>query len=343
MMGNMQVSIIIPVYNVAPYIEACLVSVMRQTYAGSMECLIVDDCGTDDSIGIAERMLEKYDGAIQFRILHHTHNRGLSAARNTGTEAAAGEYLYYLDSDDEIAPDCIEKLMGQVRLHPEVEMVQGNICCHLLEGGEMIALDEVAVPYAETNEAVRTCFYQIGQMHVNVWNKLLRRDLIVNHAIYCKEGIVHEDNLWVFYLLKYVQRAAFIEDVTYHYIFRPLSITKGGNKTLRVRSLCAIYSDILAHLTPGYEPQEFAYYATQMADSFFSYVRVVPQFKEVLTQCRSLGRTYGSLKLRLSLTFMSFLAKFKYGSYVWKLVSHPDRFWADAKQRWYNRKDKAIS
>lgn len=343
MIGSLQVSIIIPVYNVAPCIEACLASVMRQTYAGSMECVIVDDCGTDDSIGIAERVIGEYKGTIQFRILHHSHNRGLSAARNTGTDAAVGKYLYYLDSDDEIPPDCIEKMMAQVVAHPDVEMVQGNICCHLLEGGEMIDLDAVTVPYAETNEAVRACFYQIGQVHVNVWNKLLRRDLIVNHSLYCKEGIVHEDNLWVFCLLKYVQRAAFIEDVTYHYIFRRQSITKGENKTLRVRSLFAIYSDILSHLTPGYEQQEYPYYATRMADSFFYYVRVVPQFKEVLAQCRSLGHVYGSLKLRLRLAIMSFLAHFKYGPYIWKLIFHPGRLWADAKQKWQKRKAIVIS
>lgn len=63
----MDVSIIIPVYNVAPYIEDCLNSVMRQTYQGSMECLIIDDCGTDNSIAIAEQMIASYNGPIQFR------------------------------------------------------------------------------------------------------------------------------------------------------------------------------------------------------------------------------------------------------------------------------------
>ena len=98
----MKLSIIIPVYHVAPYIEDCLRSVMRQTYQGAMECLIVDDCGTDDSMAIAERTIATYEGPIVFQVLHHERNRGLSAARNTGTLAAKGDYLYYLDSDDEI-------------------------------------------------------------------------------------------------------------------------------------------------------------------------------------------------------------------------------------------------
>ena len=67
----MDVSIVMPVYQVAPYIGDCLKSVMRQTYRGSMECLIVDDGSMDESIAIAERMINGYEGPIRFRILHH--------------------------------------------------------------------------------------------------------------------------------------------------------------------------------------------------------------------------------------------------------------------------------
>lgn len=105
----MNVSIIIPIYNVASYIEECLRSVMLQTYQGKMERLMVDDCGTDDSIAIAEKMIANYSGPIKFQIMHHEYNRGLSAARNIGTLQATGGYLYYLDSDDEITIDCIKK------------------------------------------------------------------------------------------------------------------------------------------------------------------------------------------------------------------------------------------
>ena len=73
----MTVSIIIPIYNVALYIEDCLKSVMRQTYQGEMECLLVDDCGTDDSMAIAERMVGEYEGPIRFKVIRHERNRGL--------------------------------------------------------------------------------------------------------------------------------------------------------------------------------------------------------------------------------------------------------------------------
>ena len=108
------ISIIVPVYNVAPYVEDCIRSVMRQTYDGKMECIVVDDCGTDDSMAIALRLIAEYSGPITFKVLHHTNNRGLSAARNTGMETAIGDYLFFLDSDDELTDDCIDKLVDPV-------------------------------------------------------------------------------------------------------------------------------------------------------------------------------------------------------------------------------------
>ena len=73
----MKISIVIPIYNVSQYIADCLNSVFAQTYAGAMECLLVDDCGTDDSMRIVDELLASYQGPISFRILHHEHNRGL--------------------------------------------------------------------------------------------------------------------------------------------------------------------------------------------------------------------------------------------------------------------------
>ena len=110
-----KISIIIPVYNVEPYISECLQSVMRQTYQGSMESLVVDDCSTDKSIEIAEKLIAEYDGPIEFRMLHHKHNRGLSAARNTGVENANGDYVLFLDSDDHITDDCLDVLTGPLK------------------------------------------------------------------------------------------------------------------------------------------------------------------------------------------------------------------------------------
>lgn len=132
---NLLVSVIIPVYQVSAYIERCLLSVMNQTFQ-NIECIIVDDCSPDDSIDKCERLISSYNGPISFKILHHERNRGLSAARNTGTDAASGEYIFYLDSDDEITSDCIEILVAIVKNHPVVDVVIGNY--ERIEDGRVI-------------------------------------------------------------------------------------------------------------------------------------------------------------------------------------------------------------
>ena len=108
----MRISIIIPVYNVELYVEECLQSVANQTMTEGIECIIVDDRGQDNSMDIVRHFVDDYQGAISFHILKHEKNGGLSAARNTGIEAATGEYVYFLDSDDYLVPSAIETLIS---------------------------------------------------------------------------------------------------------------------------------------------------------------------------------------------------------------------------------------
>lgn len=95
---------------------------MGQTFPAT-ECIIVDDASTDDSIDRCTRLIADYAGPTRFKILHHSHNRGLSAARNTGIDAAKSKYVYLLDSDDEITPECLEKLTAPVLGDDTIEMV----------------------------------------------------------------------------------------------------------------------------------------------------------------------------------------------------------------------------
>ena len=120
------ISIIIPVYNVEKYIVKCLQSVASQTLTKGIECIIVDDLGSDNSIQLALDFINNYEGDISFSIIHRKQNGGLSAARNTGIEAATKKYLYFLDSDDEITPDCTELMWGLIDKHGEVDLVQGS-------------------------------------------------------------------------------------------------------------------------------------------------------------------------------------------------------------------------
>ena len=104
----MQVSIIIPIYNVEKYIKECLKSVVTQGLT-DYEILCIDDCGQDKSIDIVNEFKSQYNLNNLF-IIKHDNNKGLSAARNTGIEHARGEYLFFLDSDDFLEKNSIYNL-----------------------------------------------------------------------------------------------------------------------------------------------------------------------------------------------------------------------------------------
>lgn len=241
-----KVSVIIPVYNVEPYIADCLHSVMAQTYAGELECIIVDDCGKDDSIAIAEREVSAYKGNVDFRIIHREQNGGLSAARNTGIRQATGDYLYFLDSDDEITFECIELLADKAAsLHPDFVI-----------GGYRVTGTDKKYPslnlpdgtFLQGEGIIKT--YSQGKWYMMAWGKLVNRKFLAGNNLYFKEGLLHEDELWSFQLACLAQSMAVVNEETYVYKVREGSITE-NSKTAerRTKNICIIIEEIERFLT----------------------------------------------------------------------------------------------
>ena len=95
------ISVIVPVYNVEPYISRCINSIIEQDNGQALlECLVIDDCSPDQSIRIVRSIVDQYKGDILFKIISHSENKGLSVARNSGIEAASGDYITFVDPDD---------------------------------------------------------------------------------------------------------------------------------------------------------------------------------------------------------------------------------------------------
>ena len=322
----MNVSIIIPVYQVASCIKDCLISVMRQTYVGSMECIIVDDGSTDCSIAIAEQLILEYKGPVCFRFLHHKQNRGLSSARNTGTLHAKGEFLYYLDADDEIAENCIEILMRKIEELPELELVQGNALWQYSSHKSIIQIKHILLPLTVTNKEVRKCFCQYKQMKINVWNKLIRRDLIIQNNIFCREGLLFEDLLWSFNLLKVLRKVSFVSEVTYFHKVRLNSIMTGTDKRTKIISYCAIYYEMMNHLTPDFEQEELNYFTRLIIFLHFRFGYDVKEFNDVFKLYRNQCKRYCGLWSYVQLEVAYFLGKSIIGRCAWSLarkVKHP--------------------
>lgn len=224
------VSIIIPIYNVEQYITTCLESVEAQTYT-DYEVILVDDCGTDNTMAVAEKFISCSSIKNRFRIVRHEHNKGNSVARNTGISEARGKYIYQLDDDDTMTPDCLEKLVKAAE-ETHADMVVGNF--------DIIG-DERDIPRFNTNEVMLTeseCFhaYLNGKYQMMPWNKLIRRDFILNNKLFFIKGLAHEDNAWSFSMSCLLKKLVFVHDVTYHYVVRSGTIHADKNFTKHFKS-----------------------------------------------------------------------------------------------------------
>ena len=269
-MDHITLSLIIPVYRVAPYVERCLKTVMSQTY-DRFECILIDDASPDDSIARCERMIADYEGNIQFRILHHEQNRGLSAARNTGIDAATGDYILFIDSDDMITDDCVEKLMAPVLADRTVEMVYAAYM-KFADNGQMYQPNIYMRERAEykTQCEVRDFFFTPGRPFVNAaWNKLTSREFINRHGLRFKEDQLWEDTLWTFFEMKHLSHLVFIPAVTYFYFQRPDSISCGTDKATSFIHKNTNSDIISQNFTPGDEDREAAQY---LPDFCFGYM-----------------------------------------------------------------------
>ena len=251
-----RISIIIPVYNVEQYIEECLNSVANQTMTEGLECIIVDDCGQDNSMEIARQFVNRYNGAVEFRIVYREKNGGLSAARNTGIEAAQGEYVYFLDSDDTILPECMELMYGYIEKYGKVDLVQGSF--YETEEERVTASTYRLPEYSEDKKQIKTFLLRYEGDIVGAQSRLIRRELIIKHNLFFKHGIIHEDNYWTFFLAKYVSTMSFCPVRTYYHRYNPTSITGNVNKekeTIAYRTIVKDLTNNIDSFLPGYQKE----------------------------------------------------------------------------------------
>ncbi len=207
----MDISILIPLYNVEAYIVHCLETVASQTYTGSMECIIVDDRGSDRSILLVEDFISHYKGAITFKIIRHTHNRGLAVARNTAVDVASGDFVSFLDADDWLEETALEDLM-LMQEQTDADIVSGSALMHKMDGEEELTQPHYANPMEMVHRTI-----ELTLDHV-LWGRVIRRSLYIDHQIKAQEGVNYgEDHHTLPKLAYYSSKVATLDKVVYHY------------------------------------------------------------------------------------------------------------------------------
>lgn len=211
-----KISVIVPIYNIEQYLEKCLYSILDQTFE-SYEVILVEDGSTDNSKEIAERFVELHSD--KFKLVCQ-ENRGLSGARNTGMLYATGEYVCFIDSDDTVAPTYLEVLYQQAK-YTGAELV---VCAfHSVdENGNSIKTyreDLVSGQVYNLHDEKKVFLIQNA-----AWNKLYKREVIVDNNLQFTEGAWYEDLRFTKKYLLLAQRIVYCDQVLYNYLQRAGSI-----------------------------------------------------------------------------------------------------------------------
>ena len=206
-----KVSVIVPVYKVARFIERCARSLFEQTLQ-DIEFIFVDDATPDASISIMQTVLAEYPNRIeQVKLITHECNKGLPAARNTGLRIALGEYVFHCDSDDFVETDMLEKLYNTAK-DEKVDIVW----CDWFLSFEKNERYMKQPQYLSAMEALKGML--TGAMKYNVWNKLVKRDLYQKHQIKFPDGYGMGEDMTMIMLFAYAGKIKYIPQAFYHYV-----------------------------------------------------------------------------------------------------------------------------
>lgn len=222
------VSVIVPIYNVAPYLRECLDSVINQTYQ-NLQIILVNDGSTDESENIAREYLG--DHRIE---LVCVENGGLSKARNIGLDRARGEYIYFIDSDDHIDLEFLEEMVGNAQKF-DVEIVCNEQIVYFGEyckGERERKEPRVLIPNSQN--------IVIGG---SVWRCLFSRSLILHSSVRFLEGKIHEDEGFLYMIFPLCQKFVIYCGKPYYYRQRVGSIM-GNCKNFRSYDLLDIFEEI---------------------------------------------------------------------------------------------------
>ena len=223
---NPKVSILIPVYNVSNFIEKCAESLFNQTFK-EIEYVFVNDGTTDDSIEKLLKVIELFpERKESIQIIQHSVNQGTASTKNEALNAASGEYISFVDSDDYIEPDMIE-VMVRKAIETDADIVVSDMIMEYPDRTEIVEdyLSDIE------NEHFKDIILN-DYSHTFLCNKLVRRELYLRPDSRAPQGLnYYEDRHIMSRLYYFAKKIVKLNRAFYHYVhYNPLAITKNKNR-----------------------------------------------------------------------------------------------------------------
>ena len=230
-MNDILISIVVPIYNVEKYLKQCIESIINQTYK-NIEILLVNDGSTDNCAQICDEYAQ-----IDERIkVIHKKNGGLSDARNSGINIAKGKYIAFIDSDDYVSEEYIEKLYNAISEN-NVRIAQCNFVKVTDDNTEI-----EKIGYAEKNK-IKSGYEMVKELYTGHWENILAWNKLYDIGLFKNVrypfGKIHEDEFTTYKILYEIQNVAIVEDCLYKYRQNDNSITGQNFKKKRLDVIIA--------------------------------------------------------------------------------------------------------
>ena len=240
-----KVSVIVPVYNVDKYVDKCLNSLVNQTL-NDIEIIVVNDGSTDASEEIVKKYINKYPNLIKYI---KQENQGLSDARNNGLKLVTSDYVMFVDSDDYVCNNILEKMYNKI-LEENSDFV---ICGNNVVNEEDLIISST-YPNMNDNQDIITKML-LGNLCA--WNKIIKKELLEDKDLAFRSRVWYEDIDFSFKLFIKAKKMSFLEENLYNYLLRDGSIMNSKNLSRNLELLDAF--DAIISYTKKYNVYEKYY------------------------------------------------------------------------------------
>lgn len=269
-----KVSVILPVYGVAQYIEKCAQSLLDQTLQ-EMEFIFVDDHGPDNSIDLVKQLISGHPREEQFVFLRPAHNMGAGMARNYAIPHAKGEYLAFVDSDDWVEPEMFEALYNEAVEQGRCDLCFCQISKDYTDGQPTEILKNPDIPSGVMTGETKRYFLT---HYVSMFSTYIyRRELVEQGHLHFPESRSADDSFFITSALVMAQSMAHVDRPFYHYMIRPGSVTTTKD-SVKYQKRLATFRSLMEFLkehevyAPWKNEVDFIYLKKGYFSSVFNYV-----------------------------------------------------------------------
>ena len=244
--GNIDLSVIIPVYNAGPHLKECIDSILASETVSVVEIIIVDDGSSDGS----EKTADQYAAINDNITVIHKANGGTSEARNIGLEHAGGKYVFFCDADDLVMPNLLSRVIEASETYePDVILWDGDV--EDIEGSKVsrkykryfIHKSSGAGEALTGKDALCRQLKTLGDFPTVIWLAAYRRSFLLDNGLLFKEGILHEDDLWIPQVMLSAGSTIYLPELLYVYRIHGGSLSRpsGDEKSAYIESLLKVF------------------------------------------------------------------------------------------------------